>query len=35
VLEKAGYALEGRSRLAITKAGRAGDRLLYALVRAG
>jgi RimJ/RimL family protein N-acetyltransferase len=35
VLEKVGYALEGRSRLAITKAGRAGDRLLYALVRAG
>jgi RimJ/RimL family protein N-acetyltransferase len=33
VLEKAGYTLEGRSRLAITKAGRTGDRLLYALVR--
>ena len=34
VLEKAGYTLEGRSRLAVTKAGRTGDRLLYALVRA-
>jgi len=33
VLEKAGYVLEGRARLAVTKAGRAGDRLLYALVR--
>ena len=33
VLEKAGYVLEGRSRLAVTKAGRTGDRLLYALVR--
>jgi hypothetical protein len=32
-LEKAGYVLEGRSRLAVTKAGRTGDRLLYALVR--
>jgi len=33
VLEKVGYVLEGRSRLAVTKAGRTGDRLLYALVR--
>jgi len=33
VLEKAGYALEGRARLGITKDGRTGDRLLYALVR--
>jgi RimJ/RimL family protein N-acetyltransferase len=33
VLEKAGYALEGRARLAVTKGGRTGDRLLYALVR--
>ena len=32
-LEKAGYVLEGRSRLIVTKAGRTGDRLLYALVR--
>jgi ribosomal-protein-alanine N-acetyltransferase len=33
VLEKAGYVLEGRSRLAVTKDGRTGDRLVYALVR--
>jgi RimJ/RimL family protein N-acetyltransferase len=33
VLEKAGYALEGRSRSAVVKDGRLGDRLLYALVR--
>ena len=33
VLEKAGYRLEGRARLAVTKDGRTGDRLLYALVR--
>jgi RimJ/RimL family protein N-acetyltransferase len=33
VLEKAGYTLEGRARLGVVKDGRAGDRLLYALVR--
>jgi RimJ/RimL family protein N-acetyltransferase len=33
VLEKAGYTLEGRARLAVTKDGRTGDRLQYALVR--
>jgi len=33
VLEKAGYTLEGRARQAVTKDGRRGDRLLYALVR--
>jgi RimJ/RimL family protein N-acetyltransferase len=33
VLEKAGYTLEGRARLAVVKDGRSGDRLLYALVR--
>ena len=33
VLEKAGYTLEGRARLGVTKDGRTGDRLLYALVR--
>jgi RimJ/RimL family protein N-acetyltransferase len=33
VLEKVGYTLEGRSRLAIVKDGRMGDRLLYGLVR--
>jgi RimJ/RimL family protein N-acetyltransferase len=33
VLEKAGYALEGRSRQAVVKDGRMGDRLLYGLVR--
>ena len=33
VLEKAGYTLEGRARLAVTKDGRAGDRLLYVIVR--
>jgi RimJ/RimL family protein N-acetyltransferase len=33
VLEKAGYALEGRSRSAVVKDGRLGDRLIYALVR--
>jgi [ribosomal protein S5]-alanine N-acetyltransferase len=34
VLEKAGYTREGRARLAVTKDGRTGDRLLYGLVRA-
>jgi ribosomal-protein-alanine N-acetyltransferase len=33
VLEKAGYALEGRARLAVTKDGRTIDRLGYALIR--
>ncbi len=33
VLEKAGYALEGRARRAVTKDGRTGDRVLYGLVR--
>jgi RimJ/RimL family protein N-acetyltransferase len=33
VLEKVGYVLEGRARLAVIKDGRTGDRLLYALVR--
>ena len=33
VLEKAGYTLEGRARLAVVKDGRTGDRLQYALVR--
>lgn len=33
VLEKVGYTLEGRARLGVTKDGRTGDRLLYALVR--
>lgn len=33
VLEKAGYTLEGRARLSVTKGERTGDRLLYALVR--
>ncbi|HEV8474320.1 MAG TPA: GNAT family protein [Methylomirabilota bacterium] len=33
VLEKAGYALEGRRRRAITKDGLTVDRLVYALVR--
>ena len=33
VLEKAGYTLEGRSRLAVIKDGQMTDRLLYALVR--
>jgi RimJ/RimL family protein N-acetyltransferase len=33
VLEKAGYTLEGRARLAVIKDGRTGDRLLYGLVR--
>lgn len=33
VLEKAGYTLEGRARLAVFKDGQLGDRLLYALVR--
>jgi ribosomal-protein-alanine N-acetyltransferase len=33
VLEKAGYTLEGRARLAVTKDGRTGDRLQYAVVR--
>jgi RimJ/RimL family protein N-acetyltransferase len=33
VLEKAGYTLEGRARLSVTKGERTGDRLLYAVVR--
>jgi [ribosomal protein S5]-alanine N-acetyltransferase len=33
VLEKNGYVLEGRSRLAVTKDGQTCDRLLYGLVR--
>ena len=33
VLEKAGYALEGRRRRAITKDGLTVDRLVYALMR--
>jgi [ribosomal protein S5]-alanine N-acetyltransferase len=33
VLEKAGYTLEGRSRLAVVKDGQLVDRLLYGLVR--
>jgi len=33
VLEKAGYVCEGRARLGVTKDGRTGDRVLYALVR--
>ena len=33
VLEKAGYTLEGRLRQAIVKAGRVGDRLIYARLR--
>jgi RimJ/RimL family protein N-acetyltransferase len=33
VLEKAGYTLEGRARLAVTKDGRTIDRLEYALIR--
>lgn len=33
VLEKVGYVREGRARLGVTKDGRRGDRLLYALVR--
>ena len=33
VLEKVGYVREGRARLGVTKDGRTGDRLLYALVR--
>jgi RimJ/RimL family protein N-acetyltransferase len=33
VLEKAGYTLEGRARLAVTKDGQTIDRLLYTLVR--
>ena len=33
VLEKAGYILEGRARRAVVKDGRAGDRLLYGLLR--
>ena len=33
VLEKAGYTLEGRARLAVIKDGQMTDRLLYALVR--
>lgn len=34
VLEKAGFALEGRLRQAVTKAGRTGDLLIYARLRA-
>ena len=34
VLEKCGYSLEGRARLAVVKDGRIGDRLLYGLLRA-
>ena len=33
VLEKAGYTLESRARLAVTKDGRTIDRLEYALTR--
>lgn len=33
VLEKAGYACEGRQRLSVTKDGRTIDSLLYAVVR--
>jgi [ribosomal protein S5]-alanine N-acetyltransferase len=33
VLEKAGYTLEGRARLAVVKDGQLVDRLLYGLVR--
>jgi len=33
VLEKAGYALEGRLRQAVIKGGRVGDRLIYARLR--
>ena len=33
VLEKAGFKLEGRARLAVIKDGQMTDRLLYALVR--
>lgn len=33
VLEKAGFVFEGRMRRAVTKRGRTGDQLLYALVR--
>ena len=34
VLEKCGYTLEGRARLAVIKDGQMVDRLLYGLVRA-
>jgi RimJ/RimL family protein N-acetyltransferase len=33
VLEKAGYAFEGRLRKSVTKAGRTIDQLMYAVVR--
>lgn len=33
VLEKAGYALEGRMRQGVVKDGRVGDRLIYGLLR--
>jgi RimJ/RimL family protein N-acetyltransferase len=33
VLEKVGYVREGRARLGVTKDGRTGDRLQYALIR--
>ena len=33
VLEKAGYALEGRLRRSVTKDGRTIDQFLYAVVR--
>ncbi len=35
VLEKAGYALEGRHRKSVTKDGQTIDRLVYALLRPG
>jgi [ribosomal protein S5]-alanine N-acetyltransferase len=34
VLEKCGYTLEGRARLAVIKDGQLVDHLLYGLVRA-
>jgi RimJ/RimL family protein N-acetyltransferase len=33
ILEKAGYALEGRLRKSVTKDGRTIDQLLYACIR--
>ena len=35
VLEKAGYAFEGRHRMAVTKDGETIDELMYAVVREG
>jgi RimJ/RimL family protein N-acetyltransferase len=35
VLEKAGFALEGRQRQAVSKAGRVGDLLLYGRLSSG